>query len=398
MSRLRPLLQNLGVSASSLLIAALLFETAARLLSPGAEGDRGALGTPISRYHATLGWDKPPGGWQLLRRSEFEVEVRINARGLRGPDREYEKPRGTRRVLLLGDSFAEGYYADEDKTARAVLESGLATAGCGPVEVLNGGTAGYSTDQEYLFYKEEGRRYQPDAVIVFFYYNDLFYNTSPVGTAFQPKPYFDLVGDRLELRNVPVPAAPPRPPAEPGGTLRPWRGSVALRLLSNRTAEGNPRLHRALARLGVVEPISSEPPAEMTPYGPGGPAVRDMWTRTGAILTALKVQVEADGGRLGVLYVPSRFELTNEAWRLTSERYQWNRRWDPKRVADRLRALCDQLGLPLIDPRPPLTAAEGTESPAYLPRDGHWNAAGNQIVGREMLSPTARLAGCPASP
>lgn len=388
----------MGLSVCSLVVVALLLEGAARLLASRAQGALGAEGTPISRYHATLGWDKPPGGRQIIRRSEFVVEVGINAKGLRGPDREYAKPLRTRRVLLLGDSFAEGYYADEDKTARAVLESELAESGCGRVEVVNGGTAGYSTDQEYLFYREEGGRYQPDVVVVFFYYNDLFYNTSPIGTAFKPKPYFDLDGDHLELRNVPVPESTPRPAPAPAAALRPWRGSVALRMLSDRTSEGNPRLHRTLARLGVVEPISSDPPAEMTPYGPGGPPVRDMWSRTAAILKAMKHEIEADGGRLAVLYVPSRFELTSEAWRLASERYQWNRRWDAKKVGDRLRALCDSLGLSLIDPRASLASAEVSERPAYYPGDGHWNAVGNGVAAREMLAPVARLLGCGAPP
>ena len=41
---------------------------------------------------------------------------------------------------------------------------------------MNGGTAGYSTDQEMLFYETEGHRYQPRVVVLFFYYNDVVYN------------------------------------------------------------------------------------------------------------------------------------------------------------------------------------------------------------------------------
>ena len=35
--------------------------------------------------------------------------LKFNSRGLRGPERGYEKPAGTFRTLLLGDSFTDGY-------------------------------------------------------------------------------------------------------------------------------------------------------------------------------------------------------------------------------------------------------------------------------------------------
>ena len=60
------------------------------------------------------------------------------------------------------------------QTVTARLEGALSARGC-PSEVINGGTAAYSTDQEYLFYREEGRRYASDVVVLFVYHNDLPY-------------------------------------------------------------------------------------------------------------------------------------------------------------------------------------------------------------------------------
>ncbi len=102
------------------------------------------------------------------------MRLQINAHGLRGPDRPYEKPPGVRRVLLLGDSITEGYSVEEPYTLRSVLEALLNSRGEGRFEVINGGTAGYSTDQEYLFYVAEGVRYEPDVVVLLFCYNDLY--------------------------------------------------------------------------------------------------------------------------------------------------------------------------------------------------------------------------------
>src|SRR5262249_22929517 len=154
-----------GLAVASLLVGALTIEGAARAwVRAGLTRARESAGPPLSRYHPVLGWDKTPGASQTVRRPEFEISLQFNSRGLRGPERDYARPPGTRRVLILGDSFAEGYYVEEAQTVRAVLEDLLRKEGCGPREVINGGTIAYSTDQEYLFYKSEGQRYGAEAV------------------------------------------------------------------------------------------------------------------------------------------------------------------------------------------------------------------------------------------
>jgi lysophospholipase L1-like esterase len=403
-NRFRPLAANVGLGIFVLALCLGLLEGAARLSA--ALEPAGASGTPIARFHPTLGWDKPPGGEQFIRRPEYAVWIRLNTHGLRGPDREYGKPPGTRRVLILGDSFAQGYYVAEEDSARAVLERQLDSGNCGRHEVLNGGTPGYSTDQEYLFYGSEGRRYQPDLVVLFFFFNDLYYNTRAIGTGGKGKPYFDLDGERLLLQNSPVPPPPEAPAETPDGTPRrrvaPWKGSVALRLLSDRTARTNPPLHRALARLGLVEPISIDPPEEFWPFCAGSRleerAVEDMWRRTRAILRTLRAEVESDGARLAILYVPVRFEVNESAWRFTKERYRPTRAWERDRVIARLRSVAGELGIPLLDLRAPLQREDAAGRAPYFPRDGHWNEVGNAVAARELAAFASQALPCPGAP
>ena len=379
--RLRALAANLAVAALSLGACCAVLEMAARVVVHRWRSQPGAIRDPILRYHPTLGWDKPPGAEGWIRRPEYNVHLAINAHGLRGPDRGYEKPAGVRRTLLLGDSFTEGYTVAEEETVRARLEARLGGAGCGRHEVLNGGTAAYSTDQEYLFFLEEGARYAPDVVVLLFFYNDLVGDT-PGGL---DKPRFEVVGDQLVLHNSPVPA-PPAPRREARAfALKPWRGSVALRLLSDRTSGANPRLHRFLARLGLVEPETDEAmPEELWPFGPGHKAeVTLMWRRTRAILAALKEAVESRGARLLVFYVPARFEVDERAWDLTRERYGMGRRWwRPEKVLEGLREACGALGLPLADPRERMRAAEDAGRATYFVRDGHWTAEGHALAAQ----------------
>ncbi len=71
--------------------------------------------------------------------------------------------RGRRRVVLLGDSFAEGYNVNFEDTAQRHLEKG------GGIEVLNFGSAFHFGPVQYLLlYQGLARSLDHEAVIVFF--------------------------------------------------------------------------------------------------------------------------------------------------------------------------------------------------------------------------------------
>jgi acetyltransferase AlgX (SGNH hydrolase-like protein) len=392
MKRFRPLLGNLALAALSLILAGAALEGAARVWAARLAGGPDTIRDPLLRFDPDLGWSKPPGGRAIIQRPEYRTEIRINSHGLRGPERAYEKPPGVRRVLLLGDSFVEGYTVPEPATVAVRLEQALMklkTDGGGSWEVVNGGTHGWSTDQEYLFWRAEGARYGADDVVLFFYYNDLFGNVSDDG-----KPRFEGDGDGWRLANAPVPR--PREGQARGDRARPffvqpWRGSMALRLLSNRTSAGLPEVHRVLAAAGLVEPDEEgPPPPELQPFSAVYRAETDrMWERTQAVLERLAREVAASGSRFFVFYVPARFEVNEPARRLTWRRYRLGPRWKAERVVDRLRGVCADLGLPLLDPRAELAVLEQSGRPGYLPVDGHWTGAGHEaaatILARVLL-------------
>jgi len=106
----RALLLNLSLAAFSLLLSAAGVEIFARVFVEVdlARARRSAPERPLSRFHPLLGWDKTPLAEQRVTRPEFDILFRVNSRGLRGPERDYPKPEGTRRLMILGDSFAAG--------------------------------------------------------------------------------------------------------------------------------------------------------------------------------------------------------------------------------------------------------------------------------------------------
>lgn len=61
---------------------------------------------PFARYSELTGAELRPDteGWYV---KENRIKLRINGEGLRGPDVSGEKPPGSFRILILGDSFAK---------------------------------------------------------------------------------------------------------------------------------------------------------------------------------------------------------------------------------------------------------------------------------------------------
>jgi hypothetical protein len=102
-------------------------------------------------------------------------DVRINSLGLRDREFSLEKPPGTYRILMLGDSTTFGWGVSLDDTAAKILEKELneqPPPGYQRFEVINAGTGNYDTVQEVELYKTRGRELHPDMVILVYFIND----------------------------------------------------------------------------------------------------------------------------------------------------------------------------------------------------------------------------------
>ncbi len=205
------ILKKLGLLAVSSLVCFALLEGGFRLAGYKAIHDIYSRPELFWRYDELLGWSHEPGahGDYVGPRPfpiEFRTQVRINSLGLRGPEIP-DLPSGGARVLMLGDSQVAAFEVDEDKTFVRLLEQRLAVSLARPVQVINAGVRGYGTDQEYLYYREQGQKLGAKVVVLFFSNNDLEDNTT-LHRARRPfgKPAFALrdSGD-LELVGYPAP-------------------------------------------------------------------------------------------------------------------------------------------------------------------------------------------------
>ena len=154
--------------------------------------------------HTLLGWKLLPDrkAYRRFIPSEPPRLCTTDKHGLPNPRTyDFKKTDGISRILLLGDSFTEDTYNQAAESTFPTLMVRQLN-GC---EVVNSGCSGWSTDQEYLYFKTDGYRYAPDLVILVISHNDFLENLSPVARSFsgREKPLFRLEDGRLTLVRKP---------------------------------------------------------------------------------------------------------------------------------------------------------------------------------------------------
>jgi hypothetical protein len=356
---------------------ALLTAEAALRLATGRHQPRDVA----KRYHPTLGWEKIPNSVRTEDTSEFSVRSLRNSRGLRGRSVPYEKPAGEFRVLMLGDSFLEGYTVGDEQLVSTQLGnlSGVTT--------INAGTGGYSTDQQLLLYREEGRRYSADLVVVMFYDNDVCFNALRADGDGPQKPLFVDNPDGLELTNVPVPRAIPAAeiPAESSHSVRQWlHGSSQLYVLLSARLKSIAAVQRAGISAGWITPVPL--PNYFEVYCKLLPEpVSHAWDMTERILATLRDEVRSDGAELLVFAIPNLASVDAGVWDRTMLKYDLDQtNWSPTLVEETLGEICERQGITLVAAIEKFRDASIAGEALYFPRDQHWTAAGHALAARML--------------
>jgi lysophospholipase L1-like esterase len=304
-------------------------------------------------YHPVLGWQKKAGfsGIHVGPEGIYRVRESMNSKGIRGPEYPYEKPPEEFRILFLGDSYAEGYTVEFQDLFSEVLKRRLLREQRRPVQVINAGTGGYSTDQELLWFTTEGIKYRPDLTVLLFCYNDVLFNT--VDRYWRGyKPLFRIDGDTLTLTNVPVPPplAAGQQPTPPPPSAERWlyRSSYLFRNLRD-AADPDETSAPDYVRFADWRKAT-------------GDEKRAAWTITNALVRKLNAEAQAAGSRFLLLIVPGNKEVTRGVV-----------------------GICREASIDCIDPTARfldegLKLREHGKKLTYAPLDEHWNAEGHRLA------------------
>ena len=153
---------------------------------------------------AERGWAQRPGAdgtWYF----EGNAHVAINSQGLRDVEHPIEKPPGTLRIAVIGDSFAAAFQVSRENDFSSVLQHALASCPSlkgRRVEVINFGVNAYGTAQELITLERDVWRYAPDVVVLAYYPNDIYDDSRALQQVYPdyaggPRPYFYYAGDKL---------------------------------------------------------------------------------------------------------------------------------------------------------------------------------------------------------
>jgi lysophospholipase L1-like esterase len=121
------------------------------------------------------------------------IVFRTNDVGCRD-DRPSRKLPGTYRVLFLGDSFTEGYYAEQ--TVPAVLEQRLTESGRNNYRAINCATTSYSPLLHYLRYAHQLHALDADEVVINVDWTDVYDDN----WRYRPQATFSPTGEPLYAR------------------------------------------------------------------------------------------------------------------------------------------------------------------------------------------------------
>jgi lysophospholipase L1-like esterase len=406
--RFKTLVLNLSLLLSSLLLSLLLGEALIRAFY-GAPAEQLGHHQLFMEYDPLLGWRKIPHVTGRHVTSEYAISEWMNSKGIRGPEYPYQKRRGAYRILILGDSFAEGYTVEFSELFSEVLQDALnQDQSARHYEVINMGVGGYSTDQELLWFQTEGKKYTPDLTILMFYDNDVWYNNQanyPRGH----KPLFHMRDDgSLRLTNVPVPRPePPNNPhpsandvwKNPATAMVDWIASTSsLYQFIAKRIEDTPSLHHLLMKSGLMKAparVSDENqtiaiPDEFRVYERHeNSEVSQAWRLTEALLAKLKEETTLIGSQLLIFYIPKRANVYLEEWQRMKTRYGiGDADWTLEQVRNRLIEICRRQSLDCIDPVAAFREEAGKlqvmGKRLYFTHDGHWTAAGHKFAA-EML-------------
>jgi hypothetical protein len=320
---------------------------------------------------------------------KFVTHFQTNAAGQRGRPISLEKEPGTFRVLVLGDSFVEAAQVNEQDRFVSRLEALFnADGGQTRYEVIDASCGGWGTGQQLLYLREQGLAYRPDLVLLaFFVGNDVGDNSLELqldGKAeVALKPYFVEGKDgALELLS---PSPPPQTAfVRAANVLR--LHSTAYNFVETGVLQKLGRDDLRAAWRAVDAPERLRLQGNLVFRERLTDDWRSAWKITEKLLGKVRDEATGRGARFGIVLVPTRGQVSDQAWRGIAGGDGGRRAGlDRQFPNEQLQKIAGRLNTPLLDLVPPLRQAQDAGRDAlYYERDQHWTANGHAVAAQAI--------------
>lgn len=359
--RLKNGLTNIGLVVLSVVVFFVILEGYLAVFDP-------QIQVNFLQQDEILGWENKPNFEGIRETREFKTHIKINSKGLRDENYDYKKPDGTKRIVVLGDSFTVGPQVEENELFTEVLENDLLKN----VQVINTGVLGYGSYQELIFLKNEGVKYNPDLIVVAFYIeNDILDN---MGGNNRPTFVFDNNRERAltnATTNVPVPRK------ENVTLFLVFKKHIKKHIkkhfhsytfISMKIRRMDPNLFNVFKKIGIVDkrttPLGEQALKRSLELNSTG------WNLTKAILNEIILVAEANNSKTMILIIPSRGQV--------------NKNWDSE-INGALVEFCKEENISVLDLLPEFREHAKNGEQLYFKIDGHWNAKGHKLAA-ELLN------------
>jgi hypothetical protein len=286
------------------------------------------------------------------------VRYRFNAEGHRGGPLG-EKAPGTRRVLVVGDSFTFGFLLEEPATAVARLQA-LADSELGPgkIELLNAAVGSWGSADYTAYVEDHAERFKPDTLLVFLNFDD-------PRRALESPLWETLAPNQLARREVRFDGWMPRLQA----ALNAFPPYPFLLQRSHLMQLARKRLMGVHdAQLRSAQGASTESPEERAARAERGVAL------TAALFSRLRAWSDRHGAELLVIstgYAQPADPEFGPYLRASPEN---------EAFAARAEAIFGELGVPYLDLAPRFAVAGASLAPFRIEGDLHPNEAGAELM------------------
>jgi lysophospholipase L1-like esterase len=300
------------------------------------------------------------------------IAVETNSQGMRWRETEVAKPKGVRRIAVLGDSFAFGCWSRSIETSFVGLLDQKLSPGA---EVLNFGVGGYGFEDELLLLREKVLDFAPDEILI------ATFNGNDIRDSFLDTTRYvvkdgaaELADDALEGKVPPVYRKAPYvnpSPVPPTGVLGWWWRSAFVRL-ALRTADRDP----PYLNYEVSQRFTSYSFWSQSPY----PAVAvEALSRSLALLGEMRRTAEEGGARLSMVAIPT----AEQVYAI----HPAGPGFDISLPQALLGKWAAEQGVPFLDLLPRLReATRATGRRPYLRYDVHLNDFGHEIAGEAIAA------------
>ena len=302
------------------------------------------------------------------------IELQTNSIGYR--NREISRKRGD-RILFLGDSITLGAYLPEEETFVRRVES-LAAAAGRKWETINAGVSGISLKNELAILQETGLALEPDIVVLGFYLND--FQESPGVYIHEMPPllrrsrlfYFLFRGLYVQLPDTPTPEkfiCTKCKGRDKGKVIVGVKDYMRIyRLESERIAQWKEGFRSEREGRSDGDGFYRQVLDSFSDWG--GAWSPHMWDYIQPLFAELKLRSEERGFRVVVVGFPALPQVEAEALHDYPQQ--------------RLRAVADQLDLPLLDLLPIFRARHHTGAGKLFYDQCHHTPYGNQVIAESI--------------